>query len=301
MTNTALTAAHQALAEQFIKAIEEGQATGKWVRPWVSDLSQRFTDGYEYTGSNQLFLSVYRAISAQEGGYTGTHPKLRESYERLAGTKLTQYWGSFNQWKEAGATVKAGAKGFPLVRQVTGVKKDKREDGTDDTYRYFTVYTVFNSTQVEGWTPPEIAPVEAAQAVRDRFQAVIDRHGIVVNTGTAAYYTPATDQITMPPIASFPVEDHYWSVLAHEAVHWTGHPSRLDRIKIGAHSGDAYAFEELVAELGSVFISAEFGIVPESDANILAYLGSWHSQIKKDKDCVRKAAAAAAAAANFLK
>jgi antirestriction protein ArdC len=41
----------------------------------------------------------------------------------------------------------------------------------------------------------------------------------------------------------------------HEHVHWTGHSSRLDRDMTGSSFSQSYAFEELVAELGSVLLS----------------------------------------------
>jgi antirestriction protein ArdC len=270
----------QMLVEKLVAAIEQGQATGKWIRPWRAGSSNNPVTGRSYSGGNALYLAMYRAFAEVEH---------------------TEWYATLKQWNSVGAKVRSGEKGLTLTGYPKAVEKKDADGNVLSSYTHWGSFTVFNSSQVEGWTPPELTTVATEQDVRDRFQAIIDRHGIVVNTGTAAYYMPTTDELTMPPIASFPVEDNYWSVLAHEAIHWTGHPSRLDRIKIGSHTGDAYAFEELVAELGSVFVSAEFGVVPESDANILAYLGSWHRQIKKDKDCVRKAAAAAAAAANFLK
>jgi antirestriction protein ArdC len=45
-------------------------------------------------------------------------------------------------------------------------------------------------------------------------------------------------------------------MLAHEATHWICHPSRLDREFGRKRFGDeGYAIEELVAELGSAFLS----------------------------------------------
>jgi antirestriction protein ArdC len=299
MSNKEFMTAFDVVTEQLVKAIESGAETGKWVRPWVSEANQRFTDGYVYTGSNQFFLSLYRFISTQ-GGYAGNHPKLKEAYERLAGTHLTQYWGAFDQWKAQGATVKLGAKGFPLIRQVTAKRKNKKEDGTDDFFQYFTSYVVFNSTQVEGWEPP-VNRVETDEQIRSRFRTMIARHNIkVTHGGDRAFYLPTEDSITLPPVESFPVEDDYWSTLGHEAIHWTGHESRLQRIDPDNHRGDTYAFEELVAELGSAVLATQYGIEVASDANILAYLGGWAKRIKEDKTAVRKAMSLAIKAAQYL-
>lgn len=302
MSNKEFMTAFEVLAEQLVKAIESGAETGKWVRPWVSSANQRFTDGYNYTGSNQLFLSLYRFISTQEGGYEGKHPKLKEAYQRLAGMNLTQYWGSFDQWKEAGATVKHNARGFPLIRQVTAKKKTPKEDGTDDFFQYFTSYVVFNSTQVDGWEPPVANRVETDEQVRSKFRAMLDRHKIkLTHGGDRAFYLPKEDRITLPPIESFPVENDYWATLGHEAIHWTGHESRLQRIEDASYFGNyLYAFEELVAELGSAALAIQYGIEVASDANILAYLGGWAKRIKEDKMAIRKAMSLAIKAAQYL-
>ena len=55
----------------------------------------------------------------------------------------------------------------------------------------------------------------------------------------------------------------FYSTLCHELVHWSGVKARLDRDLSGRFGDDAYAMEELVAELGSAFLCADLGITPE--------------------------------------
>ena len=51
---------------------------------------------------------------------------------------------------------------------------------------------------------------------------------------------------------------------ADKTCHWTRHPSRLDRELGRKRFGDeGYAMEELVAELGSTFLSADLELTPE--------------------------------------
>ena len=58
--------------------------------------------------------------------------------------------------------------------------------------------------------------------------------------------------------------------------HWTRHPSRLDRDFGRKRFGDeGYAMEELVAELGSAFLSADLDLTPEVREDHAAYIGSW--------------------------
>jgi len=268
------------LVEKLVEAIESGIKTQRWVRPWKTGAAQNALTNHVYSGNNAMYLAVYRAFS---------------------GVEHTQYYATLKQWNELGARVKKGESGLTLVKNPTKVeKKDKESGEVISEYTFWAHFTVFNSSQVEGWEPSTATQVESNKQVRDNFAGLVKRHNIVVNTGSEAFYRPTSDEITMPPIADFPVEDNYWAVLAHEAVHWTGHPTRLNRIEIGNHSGDKYAFEELVAELGSVFVASTLGITPESDANILSYLDSWHSQLKNDKTAVRRALKLANEAAQYL-
>jgi antirestriction protein ArdC len=68
----------------------------------------------------------------------------------------------------------------------------------------------------------------------------------------------------MPPIATFYSAAGYYGTLAHELIHWTGHDRRLERIKTFADR-KAYAFEELVAEIGACFLGVQLGVEPQFD------------------------------------
>ncbi|MFB9223649.1 zincin-like metallopeptidase domain-containing protein [Paracoccus cavernae] len=90
----------------------------------------------------------------------------------------------------------------------------------------------------------------------------------------------------------------YFSTLAHEATHATGHSSRLDRFTRFADR-KALAFEELVAELGNAFLCARLGLVPDFDQSA-AYLQSWLRALADDKRLIFRAASEAQKAADFL-
>src|SRR5437870_9939300 len=73
--------------------------------------------------------------------------------------------------------------------------------------------------------------------------------------GNRAFYRPSTDSIQMPPFEAFRDAQSYYATLAHETTHWTAHDSRLARDLGGSRFGsEAYAIEELVAELGAAFL-----------------------------------------------
>jgi antirestriction protein ArdC len=58
--------------------------------------------------------------------------------------------------------------------------------------------------------------------------------------------------------------------------------------------------EELVAELGSAFLSADLGLTPEVREDHAAYLASWLKVLKEDKRAIFSAAAHAQRAPEFL-
>ena len=65
-------------------------------------------------------------------------------------------------------------------------------------------------------------------------------------------YSISTDHVQMPPFQTFRDADSHAATVAHELCHWTRHESRLNRDFGQKRFGDeAYAVEELVAELGA--------------------------------------------------
>jgi antirestriction protein ArdC len=172
------------------------------------------------------------------------------------------------------------------------------DDGTQKFFTYFKPIGVFNSSQVEGWDPPEVSVVEADEAAKQRFDALLAKHQpVVVHHGDRAVYYPQLDQITMPTVESFPNRNAYFGTLIHELVHWTGHSSRLDRNF--SREVEEYAFEELVAELGSVLLSSTLGF-EVADKDTMHYLSGWATHLKSDKTAGRRALSLANQAAAYL-
>ena len=104
----------------------------------------------------------------------------------------------------------------------------------------------------------------------------------------------------MPPFEAFRDAESYYAPLAHECSHWTRHPSRLDRDFGRKKWGDeGYAVEELVAELGSAFLSADLDLTPEAREDHAAYIASWLKVLKNDKRAISSAASHAQRAAEL--
>ena len=108
------------------------------------------------------------------------------------------------------------------------------------------------------------------------------------------------DRVTMPPSYLFDAYEHYYATLAHELSHWTGHPSRLDRDLKNRFGTEAYAAEELVAELSSAILGAELGLPVGHLDHHASYIASWLELLKSDDRAILTAAAKAEEAASLL-
>jgi antirestriction protein ArdC len=113
-----------------------------------------------------------------------------------------------------------------------------------------------------------------------------------------AFYAPSHDFIQAPPQEAYFEPINWYRTKLHELTHWTGHVSRLNRDFSGKRGGEAYAREELVAELGSAFLCAELGIVPT--VRHADYIGAWLEVLKADNRAIFQAASLASKAAEFI-
>ncbi|MFO1154814.1 MAG: zincin-like metallopeptidase domain-containing protein [Rhodospirillales bacterium] len=263
-----------------------------WVKPWNAEhAAGRITrplrhNGTPYKGINVLLL-------------------WGEAVERGFAAPI---WMTFRQAKQLGACVRKGEKGS-LVVYADKITRTERNDNGEDVERqipFMRGYTVFNVEQVEGLLPhyhasanaqplDPIARIDSAERFCRAIGADI-RHG-----GTMAYYAIHNDHVQMPPFESFADAESYYGTLTHELTHWTRHPKRLDRdFGRKARGDEGYAREELVAELGAAFLSADLGITPDVREDHAAYIGHWLKVLDDDKRFIFSAAAHAQRAADYL-
>jgi antirestriction protein ArdC len=282
---------HQHITDKIVTAIERG--AGDFRLPWhrsAGNIMRPFNVASKkpYRGINVVALWAY----AEESGHS------------------SGIWGTYRQWSEIGAQVRKGEEAACVVFYKELEFAAESEAGEADTVtRLFARATpVFAAEQVDGYQPPVIdappvtiiTPIEQAEAFVAATGASI-HHG-----GGRAFYRPATDSIQLPPREAFigsptssPAEAYYSTVL-HELTHWTSAPSRCNR-ELGKRFGDqAYAIEELVAELGAAFLCADVGITDEPRADHAQYLAAWLSVLNADKKAIFTAASKASEAAAFL-
>ncbi|GGE89478.1 ArdC family protein [Niveispirillum cyanobacteriorum] len=268
-TDTNRQDVYQRITDQIIAAIEAG--AGSWEMPWhtkggeTAALPVNAQSRKPYRGVNVIALWT----AAQAAGYP------------------TGLWATYKQWQEMGAQVRKGEKAtlvvFWKVFDADGETDEAREgDEAEDGRRRFMArgYSVFNAAQLDGFTPPTVPALPEPERIAHAeafFEAlaITVRHG-----GNRAYYAPAADHVQMPPFAAFRDPVAYYATLAHEATHWTGHPSRCGRDLKGRFGSESYAAEELVAELGSAFLCADLALASEPRPDHAAYVESWLKVLK---------------------
>jgi antirestriction protein ArdC len=288
-TDTARDAMSRTTAA-IVDAIETGIADpDRWAAPWHRadpDAMLPFNPitSAEYTGGNRLTL----AFATMTGG-------------------CAHHWATYRQWQSIGAQVRKGERGAYILRPAT--RKVTDADTGDETVRVigYRAHVVFHADQVDGYTMP--APTSDRPTIADTDRADIDDAyawaatiGIrVIESATAgASYSPALDHVTMPDRDRFHDGDGAWSTMAHECTHWTGHETRLARTFGKRFGDDAYAAEELCAELGAAMVLARRGRSSEPRPDHAHYLASWLRVLKASPDALWSVASKAEAASGYL-
>jgi len=288
--NTPRADLYTRITDRIIAELEQG--VRPWFKPWnAGNTEGRITrplrhTGEAYSGINVLLLWC----EAVTRGFT------------------SPTWMTFKQALEFGACVRKGETGSMVVYagRITRTGTDEKGEDSEREIPFLKSYTVFNVEQIDGLperffhvpAAPVANPIERIQHAEAFFAACGStiRHG-----GGSAHYSPALDYVQMPPFEAFTDAESYYSTLAHEHVHWTKHPTRLDREFGRKRFGDeGYAREELVAELGSAFLAADLNLTPEPREDHAAYIASWLEVLRSDKRCILQSAAYAQRACDFL-
>jgi antirestriction protein ArdC len=221
---------------------------------------------------------------------------------QAAGYRVPRYL-TFKQALDVGGHVRKGERGT----RVYFVKRlQVREKDADDATRIVPMlreYTVFNVDQCENLPERIVAPSAVKPRNSDERSAEIDEFlactGASIREGSEAYYLPGADFISLPRFEAFKNAAHFYSTAFHEVAHWTGHKSRLARDLRHRFGERAYAAEELIAELCSAFLCAEFSI--DGDLRHAGYIENWIGLLKSDTRAFFTACSKAQAAADYLR
>ena len=273
----------ESITDRIITVIESGLATG--VVTWAGHGNSgkppvNFKTGKAYRGANVLLLWA----TAQEKNYS------------------TNLWLTFNQAKELGGHIKKGEKSTMGV--FWGSRDVERDDGDGNVETHHSLFAkafnVFNLDQIEGITVPDAIQDKNTWDAHAAAEALIKSSGAtVIEGGTSAFYRPSIDCIHMPDRQRFACAENFYAVNFHELTHWTGAPSRCNRDLKNRFGDDAYAMEELVADLGAAFLCAETGVQGHIEGHA-SYIESWLNVLKKDKRAIVTAASKASQAVEWL-
>ena len=289
------------LAARVIEQMENNP--GDWTKPWRNlGRPQNAVSGHVFTGGNAMFLwylSSDREYSSPS-------------------------WATYKQWASVGAQVRKGEKGVGLIRVASLVRcadpscnwKSRKGEprcpkhGSSKRIQYPVAFTAFHASQVDG---AEKAPHYVAEATTniDTVESIAGAEKFFRSVGSRwyegmgdqAFYAPQRDEITVPYRSQFRDLASFYAVLGHEHVHWTGAESRMSRpgiVEFDHFGSEQYAREELVAELGSLFLCADLGLSSEPRPDHAQYLANWIARIKEDPQALWTAASHAEKAVRFL-
>ncbi|MBC7412365.1 MAG: DUF1738 domain-containing protein [Bacteroidia bacterium] len=293
------------ITEQILAEIKKGNLV--WRQGWRSGViikgktygAQNYETQRPYTGGNAFFINMQNLLNGTNYNFFLTHKQIRER----------------------GASLKKGAKAFPVsvfIKNITvkeiKVKGETKQVNEEEVGVIW--YYVYPIDMVEGLkeikrkthkpdTFNEIIVSDAETIIKNMPSAPPIKHG-----GDKAFYTPTMDYVQMPHKKAFKVQQEYYSVLFHELMHSTGHTKRLDRGNDtrrrdgSVEDKKAYAFEELIAELGSAFLCGVCEIEYYTVNNSAAYLKGWASRLTKeieaDPNFLKRAVFKAVRGANYI-
>jgi antirestriction protein ArdC len=283
---------YEAITNQIIAAIEIG--VGQVQLPW------------HRSGS-----AIYRPLNIASGkAYRGVNTvALWAAADALGFTD--GIWGTYRQWQDRGAQVRKGEKSSLIIfykefesADHSAVSAD--EEGNDRRF-VARASRVFNVAQVDGYT------ISTPDITENRIDPCVQAEAFIAATGAKisiggdrAFYRPSTDSITIPDRHRFigtptsSATEGWYSTLLHELTHWSGASHRMDRMFGKRFGDDAYAMEEMVAELGAAFLCGDLGITAEPRPDHAAYIDNWLRIMKTDRKAIFTAASAANKAAEFL-
>jgi antirestriction protein ArdC len=294
------------LVSSLIDLMERG--TAPWRREWDRQRGGQHVNlfsGRSYRGANPILLTL------------GLHQR---------GATLP-YWCGAVEAKRHGLLPRRGSKAVLVLRpqvwrrptvaqdpsSVATVVSDRQGDRVDDRDERVCVryqpLGVFNVEDLEGEALQGLisARQEADQASRRseperlaQAEAVLQAWPVPMDHGGArAYYSAHDDRIHLPERRAFHSTEALYATWAHEAIHSTGHPTRLARHLSGAMGSEDYAREELLAELGAVLLGERLEIGSDV-SNHAAYLAEWIKLLRQSPSLLYKLLSEARRAADLI-
>ena len=297
----------QKITEKIIELFEK--VSSKDIETWipVSGLAMNPYSEHEYRNLNQLLLSLEMQNSEYNHSLWMTFKQIKKGEGQIKKgeqSSMVTFTDTIYIDREGNKISKDQAIQQLKTKQLISSKQLYWRDVGIATKRYLKLYSVFNVAQTTNLPKDlveyKLRKLEPAERVIEVENILETLDASIINiSGNQAYYNVAKDTIRVPFAEQFESPCQYYKVLFHELIHWTGHPSRLNRIFGKSMQDEVYAFEELIAELGSTFMCAKLGLYPKLESSS-AYVKSWLEQLRNDSMYVIKAVSQAERAMHFL-
>lgn len=293
-------------------SLEMSKSSKKFIDAIIDSIKNVELEKWEHFLSQENFLKLLPCNPVTKTTYKGNNSLLLLMMQIKNDWRSNKYL-TYNQIKSLGGSNK-GATGIPIthffilaiaLKKEKGLKPTLRHDeyeklSEEDKKKYRLQFSekisyVFNLDTVTD-LPESITNFEIINTTFDEFSEneIAEKHlRLVIESNKIdfeevmserAYYSPSSDHIRLPFKKLFKSAPQYYSTSFHEIIHWTGHKSRLNRFEVGSYFGnEKYAFEELVAEIGSMLILRDLEIF-NSLLNSLSYLKSWLNHCEKTQE-----------------
>ena len=270
------------ITDSIIDMLEQGGLESRplWNQAISTGMPRNGKTGAAYNGVNILIL---------------WNCAVKKSYS-------SNVWLTYNQAAELGGHVRQGEKSVMGVYFEMVKSKQQAANDEEHLYPMCKPFWLFNVAQIDDLPSALYAvsnqksfnPIDGAEEILSKSEAVI-RYGY-----NKASYSPLKDEIYLPDREAFSSPEGFYAVALHEMVHSIGHPNRLNRDFSQRFGSEAYAFEELIAELGSAFLCAQLGFVDATLEDHASYLDIWLRVLKSDKNAIFTASKQAGMAVDFI-
>jgi len=234
------------------------------------------------TGKNALTNNYYKGCNAMLTMFDTYFEKYSHAI-----------YATEKQWKTLNCKVIEGSPSLPIIFWKSITEESKRFKGKQVVVSAFCLYSrVYNVKFIEGNYKLPVFKTGKQYSIKliDDFVKAT-KVELKHSDNNGCYYSQIKDLINMEYKTNFKDTEesnatvHYYSTLFHELTHSSGHESRTGRInknkdKLGRSK--EYAFEELVAEIGSILLGNQFNIEKTVRDNHAKYLNNWIKGLEND-------------------
>lgn len=219
----------QLVTADFAQAFADG------VRPWDG----KKAEGLNYRSNGEVYQCVNQFILMAK--------RMQKGFKSCN-------WLTFDEIRRIGGKINRHEKGtrvlFYSVEQSNGK--------TISVPRY---KNVFNAEQTRGIKHKKDAS-KTANPYADASEFFKDLRFMYSHKGADAHYNRVADIIHLPAATEFESIEHYYTALARQLIHATGHRDRLDRIE---KRGFNLVAEKLTGEIGASMLLSRLGLTFRSD------------------------------------